>query len=88
MVVNSHEPPRAGAPLPHARAVDALAAELEVRLDTGLSVGQVRRRNVQYRPNQLPAALPRPAWRHRSCFSKKVASWSSRCLHACARARA
>ena len=66
MAVNTHPeplPPAGAAAVPHALTADALAAQLDVRLDIGLSAAQVKERNAQYGPNQLPDAPPRPAWR-------------------------
>ena len=48
---------------PHALALDALAAQHDVRLELGLPAEQVSQRKKKYGPNQLPEAPPRSAWR-------------------------
>ena len=46
----------------HRLAASDLAARLDVRPETGLSVEQVRLRNEQHGPNRLPDAPVRSAW--------------------------
>ena len=48
---------------PHTLALDALAAQQDVRPEFGLSAEQVGQRKEKHGPNQLPEAPQRSAWR-------------------------
>lgn len=48
---------------PHTLSAEAVAAHFVVQPVTGLTQQQAKLRSVQYGPNRLPEAPPRPAWR-------------------------
>lgn len=47
----------------HAREITAVAAQLQVDLDAGLSTDEAERRRQEYGENELRGAPPVPAWR-------------------------
>ena len=50
-------------PAPHTLAAEAVAAQLDVRPETGLTGGQAVERLARFGPNQLPTVAPRSPWR-------------------------